>query len=251
MDEARKPSPWPDGALQPSRIAAWLEKSAHPYVTLKAAVTLDGRIATASGESKWITGEAARRHVHGLRGCHDGILVGIGTVEADDPQLNVRLEEAPGQSPAAPLTRVVLDSRCRIDPAARCLADDGQRRIVVCGAEADGQRAARLREMGVEVLQFDPARPAPDQFLPALRSCGIDRLLVEGGAGVHANMIALGQPNELFLYQAGKIIGGPDARGWCGTIGVDRLNEAPTLHLSGPILVGDDVLIHGVFARNT
>ncbi|MBI3993914.1 MAG: dihydrofolate reductase family protein [Candidatus Lambdaproteobacteria bacterium] len=242
VDATLLPQPWPPEALRAARVAARLAGSDHPYVSLKAAVTLDGRLATAGGESRWITGETARRHGHGLRACHDGILVGIGTVLADDPQLTARLER-PAPSP----TRIVLDSRCRIDPAARCLTDDGVGRIVVAGSGADAARMQALRARGVHVLQGTAVRPAPAEFLPALRACGIRRLLIEGGAAVHANIIALGQPDELFLYQAGKIIGGPDARGWCDELGVRRLADAPALRLSQPRLVGEDVLLHGVF----
>ena len=242
VDPSLLPQPWPPEALQAGRVAARLAGSVRPYVSLKAAVTLDGKIATADGESRWITGETARRHGHGLRACHDGILVGSGTVLSDDPQLTVRLSR-----PAPNPTRIVLDSRCRIDPAARCLADDGAERIVVVGAGADAVRVTALRARGVRVLQCAGPRPTPAEFLPALRACGVQRLLVEGGAAVHANIIALGRPDELFLYQAGKIIGGPDARGWCEDIGVRRLAAAPLLRLSQPRLVGEDVLLHGVF----
>lgn len=236
------PNPWPEHALNPSHISSKLERTDLPYISLKVAATLDGKIATETGESQWITGEAARAHGHGLRACHDGILVGIGTVEADDPQLTVRL-----QQPARNPSRIVLDSRCRIDPRARCLADDGAVRIVVTGSNAAPPAMEALRRNGVMVLQFETDHPLPGQYLPRLRACGHERLLIEGGAGVHANIVARGCPDELFLYQAGKIIGGRAAKGWCEEIGVEELAAAPRLQLSQPHMVGEDVLIHGVF----
>lgn len=236
------PLPLPPDALMPARIQARLARGERPYVTLKAGTTLDGKIATATGESRWITGEAARAHGHALRARHDGILVGINTVLADDPQLTVRM----GQDGPAPV-RVVLDSRCRIDPAAKCLRDDGVRRMVICGAQAPAEKRVELERHGVAVLAFPDARPTPADYLARLRACGVETLLVEGGAYVHAQIIAHLQADELFLYQSGKIIGGCDAPGWCGDIGVDTLTQTPRLHISGSLMVGEDILVHGVF----
>jgi diaminohydroxyphosphoribosylaminopyrimidine deaminase/5-amino-6-(5-phosphoribosylamino)uracil reductase len=236
------PLPLPPHALTPARIQARLARGTRPYVTLKAGTSLDGKIATAAGESQWITGEAARAHGHALRARHDGILVGINTVLADDPQLTVRM----GQDGPAPV-RIVLDSRCRIDPAARCLGDDGVRRIVICGAQAPAERQAALQRRGVEVLAFPDVQPAPPDYLARLRACGVDTLLVEGGAYVHAQIIAHVQADELFLYLSGIIIGGCDAPGWCGQMHVSALAQTPRLQISGSLMVGEDILVHGVF----
>ncbi len=234
--------PMPPQALSSARIRAHLAQAQRPYVTLKAGTTLDGKIATGTGESQWITGEAARAHGHALRARHDGILVGINTVLADDPRLTVRM----GQDGPAPM-RIVLDSRCRIDPQATCLRNDGVRRIVICGALAPVDKRKALTQRGVEVLQFAAHQPAPPDYLARLRGCGVNTLLVEGGAYVHAQIIAHMQADELFLYLSGRIIGGCDAPGWCGHIGVDSLAQTPRLRISGSLMVGEDILVHGVF----
>lgn len=236
--------PLPSLALDPGRISAKLAAGDRPYVTLKAAASLDGKIATSSGESQWITAETARNHVHALRAHHEGILVGAGTVASDDPQLTVRLDQG-GPSPV----RIILDSRCRIDPGAKCLTGDGIRRIVVCGGKAPPENRRTLSQMGVEVIDFHEEYPAPAQYLNRLRACGVNTLLIEGGAAVHTNIIAYAEADELFLYMAGKIIGGHNAPGWSGSIGVNRLTDAPGLVLSAPLSVGEDILVHGVFSR--
>jgi diaminohydroxyphosphoribosylaminopyrimidine deaminase/5-amino-6-(5-phosphoribosylamino)uracil reductase len=227
------------------RVRGKLARTDHPYVTLKAAITLDGKIATAGGASQWITGEAAREMAHRLRARHDGVLVGINTVTADDPRLTVRL---PGSQELP--ARIVLDSRCAILPSARCLTADGAPRIVITGAHAPPERVARLRELGVRVLACDGERPAPEAFLPLLRAEGLESLLVEGGGQVHANMIAHGVADELVLFIAGKIAG-HDAPGWCAALGVHRLEDLPRLELQSAEPVGEDLVLRAWFAGGT
>lgn len=228
-----------------TRIEQKLARSPHPYVTLKAAITLDGKIATRGGASQWITGEAAREMAHRLRAQHAGIVVGINTVRADDPQLTVRLCGRPAEQGEQP-ARVVLDSSCGISPSARCLADDGARRYVIAGSAAPGARVEQLRSLGVTVHICESARPEPAAFLPFLRGEGLDTLLVEGGGQVHANMIAHGVADELVLFIAGKIAG-DDAPGWCAGFGADRLEDLPRLKLQAPRLVGEDLVLRGWF----
>jgi diaminohydroxyphosphoribosylaminopyrimidine deaminase / 5-amino-6-(5-phosphoribosylamino)uracil reductase len=230
----------------PERLQAHLAGSARPYVTLKAAATLDGRIATRGGESQWITGEAAREHAMRLRAGHDAVLVGMGTVRADNPRLTVRLAARPGGPAPAP-ARVVLDSLARIAPQARLLAADGARRIVVTGRDAPADRVRALERAGAEVLRCATARPEPAEYLGLLRAAGLRALLVEGGAEVHGNLIAHGAADELFLYIAGCVIGDRDAPAWCGELGVERLAQAPRLRLDAPQAIGVDVLLHGWF----
>ncbi len=234
----------------PERVRAKLGATGRPYVTLKAAATLDGKIATGGGESKWITGDAARRHAHRLRAGHAAILVGLGTVRADNPRLTVRLaggDAPPSASALRPPARVVLDSRAGIDPDAPVLAEDGARRIVLTGAEAPAEKVAGLRERGVEVMTFETARPMAGAFLPGLRKSGLDTLLVEGGATVHGHFIAEREADELFLYLAGRLIGDRDAPGWCGILNIPSLAETPRVTLTQPVTLGGDVLLHGFF----
>ncbi len=230
--------------LDPARVQAVLRAGERPYVSLKAAVTLDGKIASRHGESQWITGEAARAAGHSLRARHRGILVGINTVLMDDPRLTVR-DGSGGPHPA----RIVLDSLCRISLAARCLADDGTPRIVVAGAQAPPERRGALEAAGVRVVLCPAARPLPGDFLPRLRALGIETLLVEGGAQVHADLIAHHAADALFLFVAGRVLGDAAAPTWCATLpGGNRLADAVQLELAPPQAVGADVLIRGHFS---
>ncbi|HUJ74673.1 MAG TPA: RibD family protein [bacterium] len=230
--------------LDAARVRARLAASTRPYVSLKAAMTLDGKIANRDGQSRWITGAPARRLGHQLRALHQGLLVGIGTVLADDPQLTVRLPDEVRSQPA----RIVLDSRCRISLDARCLAPDGVRRIVVTGRQAPDERVRALRGAGVEVVQCNEDQPHPQRFLPRLRALGLDTVLAEGGARVHASLIAQEAADELFLFVAGKVMGDSAAPVWCAdaAVGVE-LARLPCVRLLPPVWVEGDILIRGTF----
>ena len=220
-----------------------LSSSGKPYVTLKAAVTLDGKIATRHGQSQWITGEQARSRGHAARAAHQGILVGLGTVLADDPRLTVRMGQA-GATPA----RIVLDSLARIPLESRMLAMDAGRRIVIAGAQAPPDRLNRLRNLGVEVFACSDKRPRPEEFLRLLRTAGIESLLVEGGAQVHGGLIARGEADELLLFMAGMILGDSQALPWCITEPAVTLESATRLRFLPPEVLGADLLLRGMFA---
>ncbi len=239
----------PELSLDAERVRSTLADTARPYVSLKAAATLDGKIATRSGESKWITGPAARALGHRLRALHQGIVVGIGTVLADDPQLTVREPgDTQGQAGAGQPARIVLDSTCRTPPAARWLNADGAQRILVCGNAAPGERTEALGKLGVTILRCGTAQPKPAEFLPALRRAGLQTLLAEGGSRVIATLIAQGAANALFLFLSGKVMGDEAAPGWCGALGDARaLASLPRVRLLPPLLVEGDVLLRGVF----
>ncbi len=232
-------------APDPERLRARLAIGPRPWVTLKAAATLDGRMATRSGESQWITGDEAREHAMRLRAGHDAVLVGLGTVQADNPRLTVRGPAAQGL--AAPPARIVLDSRARIDLSAALLAADGARRIVVVGSKAPRTRVRALQALGVEVIACTTPRPEPAEYLALLRTAGVRALLVEGGARVHANLIAQLAADELFLYLAGCMLGDDAAPAWCGPLGAERLADAQRVRLDPPQAIGADVLLHGWF----
>jgi len=178
-----------------------------PIVTLKLASTLDGRIATASGESQWITGPEARRAAHALRARHDAILVGSGTVLADDPDLTCRL---PGMA-AVPIARVIADARLRTPLAARLVRT--ARATPTWIATRTGQRPTALApylEAGVEILPVPRARPGLDlaALLAALAQRGITRLMVEGGAGLAAALIRADLVDAISWFHAPGVIGG-------------------------------------------
>lgn len=254
----------PDTGFDPARVRASIDRFRRPYVRLKAAATLDGKIATRDGASQWITGEAARALGRRLRASADGVLVGIGTALADDPRLTVR--DGIAGEPA----RIVLDSAARLPLAARCLAADGARRILVAGSEAPADRMAALRAGGVEIVTAPTPRPQPRDFLPALLRLGLRSLLVEGGARVHASLIAQEAADDLWLFLAGSVMGDSAAPAWCadradGDVGDRRsagasggetrlkrrdLASLPRLKLMPPlILEGGDLLVRGEFER--
>ena len=154
-------------------------------VTLKAAITLDGKIATAGGDSKWITGESARLEGHRLRSQHDAILVGINTVLKDNPSLTTR-GIPNGRSP----TRIILDSKGRLPSDSKVLEDDGVQVIQVIGNEINP--ATIKSGKNVEILRAPSAQPEPLWLLEQLEMKGIRSLLVEGGAKVHGSFIESG-----------------------------------------------------------
>lgn len=191
-------------------IAPWeaFIRTGRPWVVAKVASTLDGRIATASGASQWITGEAARRKGHELRNVCDAILVGIGTARSDDPLLTCRIPG--GRDPL----RVVLDSRLELSPEARMLQQAG-RTVVACVEPAPGSRAERLRASGAEIL---PCAAGPgggvdvEDLLRRLGAMGVVSLLVEGGARVLGSFLAAERIDRLHLFYGPKVFGaGP---GW-------------------------------------
>jgi diaminohydroxyphosphoribosylaminopyrimidine deaminase/5-amino-6-(5-phosphoribosylamino)uracil reductase len=241
-------SRWPDD-LRPATEAVrrCVEQRGRPFVRLKAAATLDGKIATRNGESQWITGPDARSLGRHLRGLADGVMVGIGTALLDNPRLTAREEGLP--EPA----RIVLDSLARLPPTAHVLAHDGVRRIVIVSDRAPADRTRDLRREGAEVLVMPGSRPQPRDFLPALAKLGLHALLVEGGGQVHASLIAQGGADELWLFMAGRIMGDSAAPGWCADLpGAEHLRLAalPRLSLRPPwLLDGGDILLRGSFDR--
>ena len=175
-------------------------------VTLKLATTLDGRIATAAGESRWITGPEARRQGHMLRGNHDAILCGIGTVLADDPALTCRIEGLR----RTPLVRIVLDTHLRTPIVARLVATAGQTPIwILHRPGADPARHEALAGAGVTLIPVAARGASLDiaAALQALGAAGLTRLLVEGGAGVAAALLQAGLVDRLAWFHAPAIMG--------------------------------------------
>jgi diaminohydroxyphosphoribosylaminopyrimidine deaminase / 5-amino-6-(5-phosphoribosylamino)uracil reductase len=215
-----------------------------PLVTAKWAMTLDGRIATRTGESRWISGEASRALVHHLRATTDAILVGIGTVLRDDPALTAR--EPGARNPQ----RIVLDSRLRIPPDARVLARDGTRVVVVTTHHADSEARRVLEARGVEVHVQDGGEDRVD--LPALLSelggRGVLSLLVEGGGTVHGAFMDAGLVDKVMIVIGPTIVGGP-APGPVAGRGVDAMSGARRLERMSVRTVDRDVVIEGRLSR--
>jgi diaminohydroxyphosphoribosylaminopyrimidine deaminase/5-amino-6-(5-phosphoribosylamino)uracil reductase len=213
-----------------------------PFVTSKSAITLDGKIATRSGSSRWITGEAARAVGHQLRHASDAIVVGIGTASQDDPELTTRI---PGQTGSNPL-RVVVDSTLRLSPGARVadVAED-RRTLVATTDQAAGTRAQALRERGVEVIGL-PARSDGRVDLSTLCNVlgerGIASLLVEGGATLTTALLEQRLVDKMVFFVAPKIIGG-DGVSVFGPCGVDSMEQALPLRDLTSRSVGSDVML--------
>ncbi len=212
-----------------------------PLVTLKIATSLDGKIAAADGSSRWITGKIARRFGHLLRAEADAILVGSGTVLADDPMLTCRLPGLEGRSPL----RVVLDSRLQLDTASK-LAQSAKKVPVLLftAVEDTGERGAWLEARGVEIVRLRrDARGRPDLalVLAELAKRGITRLLVEGGAGVHASFLDRGVADRIALFRTGLVLGG-GGRDGIDALAALSLDEAPRFRLAGRLVLGPDVL---------
>jgi diaminohydroxyphosphoribosylaminopyrimidine deaminase/5-amino-6-(5-phosphoribosylamino)uracil reductase len=210
-----------------------------PFVTLKLAATLDGRIATARGESRWITGPAARAHVHRLRAATDAILVGSGTALADDPALTARRGARVVHRPL----RVLLDSRLRVPPTARLFAEPGET-IVLCASDAPAGRQRALRTAGVRLLSIRARRGKIPlaAALAALAGEGVGSLLVEGGGALAAALLREDLVDELLWFTAPKLIGG-DGRAALAPLGVARLADAPALAIERVQRIGADVLV--------
>jgi diaminohydroxyphosphoribosylaminopyrimidine deaminase/5-amino-6-(5-phosphoribosylamino)uracil reductase len=206
--------------------------------TLKAAITLDGKIATVAGESQWITGDAARADVHRLRDTHDAILVGIGTVLADDPRLSVRLPR--GRDPI----RIVLDSQLRTSPRAKLLPRGKPPRTIIATSERAPAAAERaLVRAGAEVWRLPAHRGGRirlDALARRLGDEGILSVLVEGGGEVHAAFLAARLADELVVYIAPKVVGGA-APSWVGGAGLAKLASAYRFHVRSAAQLGDDL----------
>ena len=225
-----------------------------PHVTAKWAMTLDGRIATRTGHARWITGPAARREVHRLRDRIDGIVVGVGTVLADDPLLTTRLpdEEAGFGGPQHPL-RIVLDSAGRTPPDARLLRPDTPgRTVIACTAATPEARRAAWGERGAEVLIVagDGPRVDPRRLFAELGARGLNTLLVEGGGEVLASCFAAGLVDRALVFVAPKLVGGKAAPGPLGGLGAATMGAAYRLRQVVVRHFDDDLLICGEIDRD-
>jgi diaminohydroxyphosphoribosylaminopyrimidine deaminase/5-amino-6-(5-phosphoribosylamino)uracil reductase len=211
-----------------------------PLVTLKLATSLDGRIALAGGESRWITGPAARARAHLVRAGHDAVLVGIGTVLADDPELTCRLAGLEARSPV----RVVADRKLRLPTTSQLLADAGTRPVwVLTVASADPRRRQALAAKGAEVIEVAAAGNGLDlgAALAALGGRGITRLLVEGGGRLAAGLVAVGLVDRIAWFHAPMLLGG-DSIPAVAALGLDGLAAARRFERIATELCGADLL---------
>ena len=212
-----------------------------PLVTLKLATSLDGRIATGSGESQWITGPPARARGHALRSADDAIMVGTETVLADDPQLTCRL---PGLGQRSPV-RVVLDPQLRIPSSAAVIADARQTPTwILTLRSADAARRTALLAAGATLIDVDPDSNGRIDLVAALAALGergVTRLLIEGGARLAAALLRARLVDRLAWFHAPLLIGG-DGTSAVAALGLDRLADAPGFERLCVARVGDDML---------
>jgi diaminohydroxyphosphoribosylaminopyrimidine deaminase / 5-amino-6-(5-phosphoribosylamino)uracil reductase len=215
-------------------------RAGRPLVTLKLATTLDGRIATRSGESRWITGPLARARVHRLRATHDAVMVGSNTVLMDDPLLTCRL---PGLDRASPV-RIIVDSRLRVPLTSGAIAD--ARRVptwVVTLKGADPFRLEAFRACGVEIIETEGGENGLDieAAFQELGRCGLTRILVEGGSVLAASLLRADLVDRLACFRAGCFVGGDGVPAIAG-FGLQNLAEAPRFVRTGVEMIGEDVL---------
>lgn len=213
-----------------------------PFVTLKGAITLDGKIATQTGASRWITGVPARQAGHTMRHAADAIMVGLGTVLLDDPLLTTRLPSGAGVNPL----RIVVDSDLRMPLSSQVASVAGDRRtLVVTTPRAPLQRQRQLETQGVEILRlpaYDDGRVDLTVLLQTLGQRGIASVLVEGGATLSAALLRHRLVHKIVLFVAPKIIGG-DGIDVVGACGVDTMEQAVMLYGMTSRLVGDDLML--------
>ena len=213
-----------------------------PWVAMKTAMTLDGKIATRTGDSKWITGAEARAYVHELRHRFMAIVVGIGTAVADDPLLNCRIE---GRGVSQPI-RVVVDSNARLSLDSQLVKTAGEYRTIVAHTRfAPEESVKALREAGVEMLLCKEKEGLVDvrNLLELLGQSGIDSILLEGGGSLNYTFLAEGLADELYAFIAPKIVGGMNAKTPVEGAGMEKMADAINLELENVLNIGHDVLL--------
>ena len=218
-----------------------------PFVIMKAAMSLDGKIATRTGESQWITGPAARERVHQLRSALTGIMVGVQTVIMDDPQLTSRIPG--GKNPL----RIIVDSTLRIPLEAKVLQNQDVAKTLIATTErADRNKAALLEAAGIEILTV-PAKDGRTDLkalMSALGERGIDSILLEGGATLNFSALEADIVDKVQVYIAPKLIGGETAKTPVGGDGIEKLCQAFSVIELKASTVGEDILLEGYISKN-
>ncbi len=215
-----------------------------PYVAMKYAMTLDGKIATRTGASKWITGDKAREHVHTKRSRYAAILAGIGTVLADDPMLNARIDNA--HQPV----RVIVDTSLRIPMDSNIVKSVGEyKTIVACKSleQSDKQieKKNQLEELGITVVELPlvDGHVSLKSLMEYLASQGLDSVYIEGGGQIHESALKEGIVNHVYAYVAPKIFGGSEAKTPVEGVGVSVPDECAKLILADTSVLGEDILL--------
>lgn len=217
----------------------YLDKK-RPYVTLKSATTLDGKIATVTGESKWITGEAARQDVHLYRSIHDAILVGVNTVLMDNPSLTTRLPNGTGKNPI----RVILDSKLRTPLDSQIVNDGKAETWIIVSNQVNQEKMNEFSEKkGVRIIQLQEANLSISTMLTRLGEEGISSIFVEGGAEVNGSFLKEKAINQVIVYLAPKLFGGKQAPTAIGGSGIESIDDSLQLTIKSVEQLGEDVKI--------
>lgn len=212
--------------------------SARASVTLKIATSLDARIALANGVSQWITGSESRARAHRMRAGHDAVLVGVGTVLADDPLLTARTVPLPARQPA----RIVADSRLRTPPTSRLVQSKSAGRIIIAHADQGGAASAKSWP-GVDLWNVGDAsaRVSPLELLRRARAEGLDRVFLEGGGVLAASFVKAGLVDRIEWFRAPVIIGG-DGIPAIAALGLDAMDGVSRWRLENREQIGEDSL---------
>jgi len=211
-----------------------------PFVVLKSALTMDGKSATSIGDARWITNERSRRFVHKLRLQVDAIMVGVGTVIADDPELTCRIPG--GKDPL----RVVVDSRLRVPLNARLFHLKSGAKTLVAAISGDYAKIAGIRDLGADVLicREKDGRVDLHDLMSRLGAMNVQSLLLEGGSTLAGEALRLGLIDKALLFYAPKLVGG-DGPGLFAGSGVERMEDAIRLKKVTIARFGEDILIQG------
>ena len=215
-----------------------------PFVIVKCAATLDGRMATRTGDSRWVTGPASRRFVHRIRHGVDGIMVGVETVKKDDPSLTTRLEGETGSDP----TRIILDTRLSIPLTAKMLHQTSHAPTwVVCGTDASTDRRTALEKTGARVItaSLKAGRIDLSALMKQLGAMGITSLLIEGGGTVIGSAFAADIADKICFFYAPKILGGDDGVPICRGAGPESMKQSISIHDLSVFRFDADVMIQG------
>lgn len=215
-----------------------------PFIAMKYAMTLDGKIATFTGDSKWVTGEQAREHVHILRKKYTGIMAGIGTVLADDPMLNCRIEQDVDP------VRIICDTRLSIPLTSQITKTAKQiPTIIACGERAEMEKEKKLTEYGITVIRVPETTEGKLNLQSLITYLGkgmkIDSILLEGGGNLNASAIEQGIVNKVYAYIAPKLIGGAEAKSPVEGDGIQLMKDAVTLKDVQIRKLGSDYCISG------
>jgi len=216
----------------------WI-KTKKPLVVVKAAMSLDGRIATTTGDSKYITGREARKFVHELRAEYDAMMVGINTVIKDNPQLTVRL--AKGRNPI----KIVMDSKLRISPNAKIIKNEPSKVIIATTKKAPKAKIKKLQQKGVHILIIDTLNGRIDlkQLMKELGKREICSIMIEGGAELNAEALKSGIADKLLFFISPKLIG--KGLGALGDLGINQIDKSIKLKELDYKKIGRDILIEG------